>query len=99
MSRFLKTIAALATACSVASCNAGGTSSNVPSGAANDAPTQQNGGQTFWQKTGKTLHLCPIKSGNNGSCSPTYFCTDGTHEYKSYGGPTGWGTPHGLGQF
>jgi subtilase family serine protease/predicted small secreted protein len=60
---------------------------------------QQSGGQTFWQKTGKKLHLYAVKSGSNGSCSPTYFCTDGTHEYKSYGGPTGWGTPNGLGQF
>ncbi|HEY5427382.1 MAG TPA: S8 family serine peptidase [Candidatus Tumulicola sp.] len=65
---------------------------------AGDAASQ-NAGQAFWQKTAKTRHLYVVKSGNNGSCSPSYFCTDGTHEYKSYGGPDGWGTPHGLGAF
>ncbi|MFE9425124.1 putative Ig domain-containing protein [Kitasatospora sp. NPDC006697] len=36
-----------------------------------------------------------ITSGNNGSCSPSYFCTAGT----GYDGPTGWGTPNGTSGF
>lgn len=65
---------------------------------AGDATTQ-NGGETFWTKVGKVRHLYHVNSGSNGTCSPTYFCTDGTHEYGAYGGPTGWGTPNGVGQF
>ena len=41
----------------------------------------------------------PLRRGSNGYCSPTYLCIDGTHEYKDYGGPTGWGTPNGIGAF
>jgi subtilase family serine protease len=62
-------------------------------------PTEQNGGETFWIKKTKVRHLYPVTVGKNGSCSPNYFCTDGTHEYEDYGGPTGWGTPRGIGQF
>jgi hypothetical protein len=36
-----------------------------------------------------------VTSGNNGSCSPAYFCTAGT----GYDGPTGWGTPIGVAGF
>ncbi|MGA8533349.1 MAG: S8 family serine peptidase [Candidatus Tumulicola sp.] len=62
--------------------------------------TSQHGGETFWDKRHeKTADLYRITSGNNGSCSPTYYCTDGTHQYEDYGGPTGWGTPHGIGAF
>jgi subtilase family serine protease len=62
--------------------------------------TSQHGGQTFWEnKHEKKPDLYYVTSGNNGSCSPSYFCTDGTHEYKNYGGPTGWGTPNGIGAF
>ncbi|MGA8099341.1 MAG: S8 family serine peptidase [Candidatus Cybelea sp.] len=62
--------------------------------------TKQDGGQTFWEKNHEgTGDLYRITRGDNGSCSPNYYCTDGTHEYKDYGGPTGWGTPHGTGAF
>ncbi|WP_344660787.1 putative Ig domain-containing protein [Catenulispora subtropica] len=36
-----------------------------------------------------------VTSGDNGSCSPSYFCTAGT----GYDGPTGWGTPNGTSGF
>ncbi|MYW21910.1 hypothetical protein GT039_41645, partial [Streptomyces sp. SID2955] len=39
--------------------------------------------------------LYDVTSGNNGSCSPSYFCTAGT----GYDGPTGWGTPNGTAAF
>lgn len=62
--------------------------------------TSQHGGQTFWEnKHEKKTALYYVTSGNNGSCSPSYFCTDGTREYRNYGGPTGWGTPNGIGAF
>jgi hypothetical protein len=67
--------------------------------------TSQDGGETFWKwRHEKTAHLYHISSGSDGSCDPTYFCTDGTHPFRNhkerdYGGPTGWGTPHGIGAF
>ncbi|MEW2041638.1 putative Ig domain-containing protein, partial [Streptomyces sp. NPDC005534] len=42
-----------------------------------------------------TSSLYDVTSGNNGSCSPSYFCTAGT----GYDGPTGWGTPNGTAAF
>ncbi|MER7924966.1 putative Ig domain-containing protein [Streptomyces sp. NPDC096057] len=42
-----------------------------------------------------TSNLYDVTSGNNGSCSPSYFCTAGT----GYDGPTGWGTPDGTAAF
>ncbi len=36
-----------------------------------------------------------ITSGSNGSCSPSYLCTAGA----GYNGPTGLGTPNGIGAF
>jgi subtilase family serine protease len=36
-----------------------------------------------------------VTSGNNGSCTPSYFCTAAA----GYDGPTGWGTPNGTGGF
>ena len=42
-----------------------------------------------------TGNLYDVTSGNNGSCSPSYFCTAAT----GYDGPTGLGTPNGLGAF
>ena len=61
----------------------------------------QDGGRTFWtlNKQQRTKYLFNITRGHNGTCSPTYLCTDGTKEYKDYGGPTGWGTPNGIGAF
>ena len=39
--------------------------------------------------------LHDVTSGNNGSCSPSYLCTAGV----GFDGPTGLGTPNGLGAF
>lgn len=62
--------------------------------------TSQDAGRTFWQKQHENpADLNPVLRGSNGHCNPTYLCTDGTHEYKDYGGPTGWGTPNGVGAF
>ena len=42
-----------------------------------------------------TGNLYDVTSGNNGSCTPAYFCT----AESGYDGPTGLGTPNGLGAF
>ncbi|WP_405843980.1 putative Ig domain-containing protein [Streptomyces sp. NBC_01518] len=42
-----------------------------------------------------TSNLYDVTSGNNGSCTTSYFCTAGT----GYDGPTGWGTPDGTAAF
>ncbi|MFG2788535.1 putative Ig domain-containing protein [Streptomyces sp. NPDC048419] len=42
-----------------------------------------------------TSNLYDVTSGNNGSCSTSYFCTAAT----GYDGPTGWGTPNGTTAF
>ncbi|MEU1480817.1 S53 family peptidase [Streptomyces sp. NPDC005760] len=42
-----------------------------------------------------TSSLNDVTSGSNGSCSTTYFCT----ATSGYDGPTGWGTPKGVGAF
>lgn len=82
----------------------GGTSTAAPFlsgifGLAGNASSQR-GGETFWKKEHQGKNdLFHITKGYNGSCSPTYLCTDGTHEYRDYGGPTGWGTPNGVGAF
>ena len=39
--------------------------------------------------------LFDVTSGSNGTCSPAYLCTAG----KGYDGPTGLGTPNGIGDF
>lgn len=42
-----------------------------------------------------TANLNDVTSGNNGTCTPSYFCTAGV----GYDGPTGLGTPAGLTAF
>ena len=42
-----------------------------------------------------TSHLYDVVSGANGSCGGSYLCTGKV----GYDGPTGWGTPHGIGAF
>jgi subtilase family serine protease len=42
-----------------------------------------------------TSSLFDVTSGSNGSCSPAFLC----HAEKGYDGPTGNGTPNGLGAF
>jgi subtilase family serine protease len=65
--------------------------------------TKQNGGKIFWttdKKRHEDLHV--INNGTNG-CPPglrgSYLCIAGTEEFGSYSGPTGWGTPNGIGAF
>ncbi len=52
-------------------------------------------GQNVWQFTARQrqVRLHAIKSGNDGSCGGSYLCTAGTHQYKTYSGPGGWGSP------
>jgi subtilase family serine protease len=42
-----------------------------------------------------TGDLYNITTGNDGTCTPAYLC----HGEVGYNGPTGWGTPDGLGAF
>ncbi|MFE7166815.1 peptidase S8 [Streptomyces sp. NPDC057616] len=42
-----------------------------------------------------TSALNDVTSGSNGTCGTGYFCTAGS----GYDGPTGWGTPEGVGAF
>jgi subtilase family serine protease len=42
-----------------------------------------------------TSKLYDVVSGSNGSCGGSYLCTGKV----GYDGPTGWGTPHGIGAF
>jgi subtilase family serine protease len=42
-----------------------------------------------------TANLHDVTNGKNGTCQPTYLCTSG----KGYDGPTGLGTPDGIGAF
>ncbi|MDT7846009.1 S53 family peptidase [Streptomyces justiciae] len=42
-----------------------------------------------------TASLNDVTSGNNGTCTTSYYCT----ARSGYDGPTGWGTPEGVGAF
>ncbi|MEU6515772.1 putative Ig domain-containing protein [Streptomyces sp. NPDC046978] len=42
-----------------------------------------------------TGNVYDVTTGNNGSCSTSYFCT----ARAGYDGPTGWGTPNGTAAF
>nr|WSY53675.1 S53 family peptidase [Streptomyces sp. NBC_00886] len=42
-----------------------------------------------------TSALNDVTSGNNGTCTTSYYCTAAT----GYDGPTGWGTPEGVSAF
>ncbi len=61
----------------------------------------QHAGKKFWtlttQQRKKYLHV--IDEGSDGSCGGSYLCTAGTGQYGTYSGPTGWGTPNGIGAF
>jgi len=50
---------------------------------------------SFASAYGNTSSLNDVTSGSNGSCSGSYLCTAGA----GYDGPTGLGTPSGLGAF
>jgi subtilase family serine protease len=63
--------------------------------------TKQNGGENFWKLSEKKIKkdLYYVSSGNDGSCGGEYLCTAGTKQFGDFSGPTGWGTPHGIGAF
>jgi hypothetical protein len=52
-------------------------------------------GKQIWTAAKKKSKFNDITSGSNGSCGGSYLCTGG----KGYDGPSGWGTPKGLGAF
>jgi hypothetical protein len=63
--------------------------------------SSQDAGKKFWTLTKKQLKkdLHTISEGSDGGCGGSYLCTAGTGQYKTYSGPTGWGTPNGIGAF
>ncbi|MFZ0032368.1 MAG: hypothetical protein WAK84_10890 [Candidatus Cybelea sp.] len=60
-----------------------------------------NAAQKFWtlSKKKQRRHLHYIKTGSNGSCGGSYLCTAGTKQFGKYAGPTGWGSPKGVGAY
>jgi subtilase family serine protease len=66
---------------------------------------KQHGGKNFWtasdQKRAKYLHA--ITSGSVTRCpsqyANTYICEAGTNQFGTYSGPSGWGSPNGIGAF
>ncbi len=54
--------------------------------------------EKFWKlKKRKLKHdLHDITVGSDGSCGGSYLCTAGTGQFKTYAGPTGWGSPKGI---
>ncbi|MFF7953438.1 putative Ig domain-containing protein [Streptomyces griseorubiginosus] len=75
----------------------GGTSASAPiiAGVYALAGTPGSGDYPAKYPYSHTGNLYDVTSGNNGSCSPSYFCTATT----GYDGPTGWGTPNGTTAF
>ncbi|HEY2473200.1 MAG TPA: hypothetical protein VGI19_00215 [Candidatus Cybelea sp.] len=76
----------------------GGTSVGSPLNAAVFAlagnASNLDAAQSFYQP-GNQQYIYDITSGSNGSCSPAYLCTG----ESGYDGPTGWGTPNGIGAY
>ncbi|MET9865299.1 S53 family peptidase [Streptomyces sp. NPDC006386] len=75
----------------------GGTSASAPIIAAVYAlaGTPSSGSYPAKFPYANTSALNDVTSGSNGTCATSYFCTART----GYDGPTGWGTPQGLGAF
>jgi len=75
----------------------GGTSASAPIIAAvyalAGAPAASDRANSF--PYSHTANLYDVTSGNNGSCSPAYFCV----AQVGYDGPTGLGTPNGVAAF
>jgi subtilase family serine protease len=76
----------------------GGTSVGSPLNAAVFAlagnASQLDAAQSFYQ-TKNQQYLYDVTTGADGSCSPAYLCTG----EAGYDGPTGWGTPNGIGAY
>ncbi|MCS0603602.1 S53 family peptidase [Streptomyces sp. LP11] len=75
----------------------GGTSASTPviAGVYADAGTPSPGSNPASFPYTDPADLHDVTAGNNGSCSPAYFCT----AQPGYDGPTGLGTPNGTGAF
>jgi subtilase family serine protease len=56
--------------------------------------SQLDAAQTFYE-TQHHQYLNDVTSGSNGNCYPAYLCTGEV----GYDGPTGWGTPNGIGAY
>jgi subtilase family serine protease len=66
-------------------------------GLAGNASTQ-NVAEKFWKLKGhrRAHDLNAVLTGSDGSCGAEYLCQAGTHQFKTYAGPTGWGSPDGI---
>jgi subtilase family serine protease len=79
----------------------GGTSESSPiiaatfALAANDGNGGNNAAESIYKNTGD---LNEVTASSNGSCGGSVLCT-ATGAANTYNGPTGWGTPEGLGAF
>jgi subtilase family serine protease len=75
----------------------GGTSASSPiiAGVYALAGTPSSGSYPAAFPYAHTSALNDVTTGNNGTCSPSYFCT----ATSGYDGPTGWGTPEGVSAF
>ncbi|MDN3028813.1 S53 family peptidase [Streptomyces sp. S.PB5] len=77
----------------------GGTSASAPIIASVYAlagtPSSSSYPAKFPYTAAGTSALNDVTTGNNGSCSTSYFCT----AKSGYDGPTGWGTPEGVDAF
>jgi hypothetical protein len=60
--------------------------------------TDRDAARKFWHEERHRLksQLNYISSGSDGSCGGKYLCQAGTHEFGTYSGPAGWGTPNGV---
>ena len=64
---------------------------------------KQYGGENLWKlsKTDIKKDFHDIKAGELGGCPTslqnTYLCKAGTKQFGQYSGPSGWGTPNGVG--
>jgi subtilase family serine protease len=60
-----------------------------------------NAGERFWTLKGKKRDhdLWYVKSGSDGTCNNEYLCEAGTKQFGRYAGPTGWGSPKGIGAY
>ncbi|HZV76526.1 MAG TPA: hypothetical protein VFF63_02065 [Candidatus Babeliales bacterium] len=83
----------------------GGTSVATPLNAATFAlrgnQATRDAAREFWDRRQKQRlkDLNTISTGNDGSCGGEYLCQAGTGQFKTYSGPSGWGTPHGVGLY
>lgn len=54
-----------------------------------------NAASGIWARGSSAADFNDVTKGSNGNCSQHYIC----HAGKGYDGPTGWGTPNGIGGF